>query len=344
MKMNSVIDLIIDEFNRVNVDKSLPAGESLVSDSNSVIKKLTQISIPSCRINSPTTLKHLINVDKNLYIKLETLNRTGSFKDRAFAITKEYLSTQKPKRLYLESSGNAAASMISYLSSNAIGSRLILTANYRKMVPPNNINNLEILRNESGQNLFYQLIGFGFSILSNWDRYWNLKNYSYFANLLRQNYYLCQPSLFVNALSVLGYAVISLEIVDQLKSAPDWIFTPTINSDNAIGQWMGYHWLKNAGLIDKIPSLVLVTNKQRISHWNMYSAWKQIKRLSSVYLHGADSNQGILGQKKLKNLGVRSSVLSAKTFIAYTSFKERGVIKEEEVCVLINSGRFSENV
>lgn len=170
----------------------------------------------------------------NMYVKDESLNPTGSFKDRGTAVAIQKIVSLKIDKIGTVSTGNMATSTAAY------GAKAD-----RKTV-------VFIKEDISNEKLLSCGI-YGPVMIKVAGDYGELTYKSYD---LGRKHGIC----FMNAVDpfrIEGYKVIGLEIFLQLgDQVPDYIFCPVSSGGHLIGIVRAYAQLKNQGLIDRIPVFI----------------------------------------------------------------------------------------
>ncbi len=178
---------------------------------------------------------------KTLWLKDETRNPTGSFKDRGMSVSVSVAKEFGFKRLTTASSGNAAAALAAYAAKAGmeVYAFVIEQAGYGKIA----------------QLLFYGARVFRVRGLGREDPT---------VKLMRMTYekfgFFPSPSFGpFNPYQIEGPKTISYEIVEQMNwSLPDWVFVPVGAASLLTGVWKGFKDYLVLGLIDRLPRLFAV--------------------------------------------------------------------------------------
>lgn len=172
----------------------------------------------------------------NLYIKDDSLNPTGSLKDRASFLVAAFAVRERIKDIVVASTGNAASSMAGIGAAAGLNIRIFIpsTAPQAKRV---------------------QALQYGAEVVSvdgNYDRAYELSmEYTNIHGGLSRN-------TAYNPLTIEGKKTAGLEIFKQLSGAPDFMFIPTGDGVILGGVYKGFKDLLSAGLIDRIPTVYAV--------------------------------------------------------------------------------------
>jgi threonine synthase len=197
------------------IDRSLLLGEG-----NSPLVKLRRIN-QECQVPF-------------MYVKDESLNPTGSFKDRGTAVAIQKIVSMKVDKIGTVSTGNMATSTAAY------GAK----ANLRTFVfIKEDISNEKLLSCGIYGPIMIKVAG-------------DYGELTYLSYDLGRKHGIC----FMNAVDpfrIEGYKVIGLEIFLQLGDrVPDYIFCPVSSGGHLIGIVRAYSQLKQQGLIDRMPVFV----------------------------------------------------------------------------------------
>jgi threonine synthase len=176
------------------------------------------------------------HLDNDLYLKDDTINLTGSFKDRASILVAAFAKKHKIKEIVLASTGNAGSSMAGVAAAYGLATTLFLpkTAPRAKMV---------------------QALQYGAKLITvdgNYDKAFDLSlEYS-------EKYKLLSRNTAFNPLTIEGKKTVSFEIVEQLGKAPDYVFVPVGDGVILSGVYKGFKDLLNFNLIEKMPTIIAV--------------------------------------------------------------------------------------
>jgi len=172
---------------------------------------------------------------KNVYVKNEGENPTGSFKDRGMTVGVTKALELDMKRVACASTGNTSASLAAYAA--RAGLECIV------LIP-------------SGKVAFgklIQVIIYGAKVMQvrgNFDE----------ALKIVEELCLTQPIYLLNSINpyrLEGQKTIAFEIWDQLgHNVPDKVIVPVGNAGNISAIWKGFRELNALGLIDKLPSMI----------------------------------------------------------------------------------------
>jgi threonine synthase len=179
---------------------------------------------------------------KNLYLKDETRNPTGSFKDRSMTVGVSKALEFDAKIVAIASSGNAAASLAAY--SAKAGMRcftfVLESASFAKIaqICLYGAEAMKVRTIEEGKDPTVQMLR---------------------MVVEKYGWYPCPSFGPFNPYQVEGPKTISYEISEQLNwNLPDWIIIPVGSACLFTGVWKGFMDLQNVGFINSIPKLAAI--------------------------------------------------------------------------------------
>mgnify|MGYP000203287895 CR=1 FL=1 len=178
---------------------------------------------------------------KNLYLKDETRNPTGSFKDRAMSVAVSMAVEFGYKVTATASSGNAAAALAAYSAKAGLETYAFVleTAGYGKVA----------------QLLFYGAKVFRVKGLGREDPTVKM------LRIVVEKYGFYPAPSFgpFNPYQIEGPKTISYEIIEQFNwSIPHYVFVPVGAAALLTGVWKGFKDFKNVGFINELPKLVAI--------------------------------------------------------------------------------------
>lgn len=192
---------------------------------------------------------------RNLYLKDETRNPTGSFKDRAMSVSISMALYFNYKKAVIASSGNAAASLAAY------GARA-------------NIEVYALVPHFASRSKISQLLMYGAKVIK--IRWLEAEDPTVkIMRVLYEKYgFYPSPSFGVfNPYQVEGPKTISMEIIEQLQwQTPDQVFIPTGAASLLTGVYKGFRDFNKLGFIDKYPKLIAV---QPEGNHPLVRAWRE---------------------------------------------------------------------
>jgi len=184
-------------------------------------------------LHTCTNLARTLGI-KELYVKNEGMNPTGSFKDRGMTVGVTKSLELGMKAVACASTGNTSASLAAYSSKAGIECLVFIPGG-------------KVALGKVAQALIYgaHII----SIKGNFD------------NALRIVRELCStyPLYLLNSINPFrleGQKTIAFEIVDQLNGVPDAVIVPVGNAGNISAMWKGFRELHSLGLIEELPKMI----------------------------------------------------------------------------------------
>ncbi len=195
----------------------------------------------------------LYDLDKNVFIKHEGMNPSGSFKDRGMTVGITKAIELEKKSVACASTGNTSASMAMYAARAKLNAYILLPAG-------------KVALGKLAQALMHNAKVI--AIKGNFDQALRLVR----EICMKKGFYLLNS---VNPFRLEGQKTIAFEIVDQLGYSPDAVFVPVGNAGNISAIYKGFKELKEAGYIDDIPRMIGVQAKGANP---IYRAFKEGKR------------------------------------------------------------------
>lgn len=273
---------------------------------------------------------------KEVFYKLESLNPTGSYKDRGSAILTSVLRNRGIKTSIEDSSGNAGASFAAYAASAGIQATVY--------VPDS----------ASGPKLG-QIEAYGAQVIPVRGPRENA-----YKAALEAAEKQCTPyaSHAYIPFGMSGIATIAYEIVDQMGKSPDNIFMPIGHGSLFLGVMLGFNAMLNVGKIIQLPRFIgvqpksyspLVAKKAGLPFYasGLPTLAEGTKILSPTrgdsilekmtkddLILAIEENDLICAYKKLSQLGIFVEPTSALVQAGYDMIKE----KLTGSCVLILTG------
>ncbi|MBV8086772.1 MAG: threonine synthase [Chloroflexi bacterium] len=170
---------------------------------------------------------------KNLYLKCEGQNPTGSFKDRGMVMAVAKAIEQDAEAIVCASTGNTSASAAAY---GALAGMQVIV-----LIPRGNI-----AIGKLAQSLHY-----GAKVVAVDG------NFDDALRLIREITERRKVTLVnsVNPMRLEGQKTGAFEIVDALKRAPDYLCIPVGNAGNISAYWAGFKQYKHAGKATSLPKM-----------------------------------------------------------------------------------------
>lgn len=310
-----------------------------------------------CEIFSPVDLEHYPNLPvgnsplipgtglgiKNLYLKFDGLNPSGSFKDRASALMVAEAKRRGIKEIVTASTGNAASSLAALCAASGIKAVIFAPAN----APKAKLVQIKV----HGATL--NLINGSYD-----DAYKEAMKYSLEHDCLNRN-------TAYHPFTIEGKKTAGLEIFAQLGQLPDYIFVPTGDGAILSGLAKAFADLLAARMTDHLPALIAAQAESSdaiCSYWEtgIYQDAKEPKtvadsisvktpaaaHLAYRVLHESDgmgirvNDTEILAAQKMlaSRTGIFCEPASASALAAFFQAKEQGWIKDNSKVVLMITG------
>lgn len=166
-----------------------------------------------------------------VFLKVDGLNPTGSFKDRGMTMAISKAKEAGATAVICASTGNTSASAAAYARRGGLRAFAVIPDGY-------------VAKGKLAQALLY-----GAEVLAiqgNFDQ----------ALALTQELAARYPVTLVNSINpyrLQGQKTAAFEVVNALGDAPDWLCIPMGNAGNISAYWMGFQEYKNAGLSKTLP-------------------------------------------------------------------------------------------
>lgn len=287
---------------------------------------------------------------KEVYIKFEGANPTGSFKDRGMTVAISMAKHLGAKIVVCASTGNTSASMSAYAARAKLKSLVIL--------PKGKV--------AKGKLMQAILHGANIAVIDgNFDDALKIA-----VSLSEEKTMYLLNSL--NPWRIEGQKTLAFEIADEI-GVPDWVVVPVGNGGNVSAIWKGFKELKEAGLISKLPRLAgvqavgaaplaeafrrnlrkprFIDNPETIAtairigkpvNWSR--ALKSIRESKGV-LSDVTDEEIIASQKILaRNEGLGVEPASAASLAGLVKLRKEGMIEANEKIVLVATGHALKDV
>jgi threonine synthase len=205
--------------------------EFLPVDKEDSIVTLLEGNTPLLRCHN---LERAVNPDIELYLKLEGLNPTCSFKDRGMTMAITKAVEEGSKAVICASTGNTSASAAAYAARAGLKAYVL--------IPQGNISLGKLSQAMIHGAKVIEIAG----------------NFDAALKMVREaakNY----PVTLVNSVNpyrIEGQKTAAFEICDHLGSAPDYHFLPVGNAGNITAYWKGYQEYNRIGRISGPPKMM----------------------------------------------------------------------------------------
>jgi threonine synthase len=177
--------------------------------------------------------KKLGRPDLNIFLKLEGLNPTGSFKDRGMSLAISKALEEGSRSVICASTGNTSASAAAFAAKAGLTCYVLLPEG-------------KVATGKLAQAILY-----GAKIIQvdgNFDQALDLVR-----SLAREFGIAVVNSINPNRLE--GQKTAALEVIEQLGKAPDFLFIPVGNAGNISAYWRGFKLASEKGLAESTPRM-----------------------------------------------------------------------------------------
>ncbi|HHV18056.1 MAG TPA: threonine synthase, partial [Thermoanaerobacterales bacterium] len=173
-------------------------------------------------------------VEAEIYLKLEGLNPTGSFKDRGMTVAVSKAVEDGSTAIICASTGNTSASAAAYAAKACLKCVVL--------IPDGAI----------AMGKLAQAIAYGAKVIA-------IKgNFDDALKMVRE-ISAKRPITLVNSVNpnrIEGQKTASFEICDELGEAPDYLTIPVGNAGNITAYWKGFKEYKSLNKINKLPKMM----------------------------------------------------------------------------------------
>ena len=331
MILNSIKQKFLSKYKKKNWPGLINAYKSYLP----VTKKTPIITLKEG--NTPLifseSLSELIGNNTKVYLKYDGLNPTGSFKDRGMTMAISKAKEEGCEAVICASTGNTSASAAAYASRGGLKSFVLIPDGY-------------VAQGKLAQALMY-----GAEILS-------IKGNFDVALEIVQKLSKEYPITLVNSVNpyrIEGQKTAAFEIIDDLKTVPDWLCIPMGNAGNITAYWKGfkeyykkYNLPKMMGFQSSgsapLVNNIIVKNPEtiataiRIGNPVNRDKAKIVKKESKGDFQSVTDDEIIYAYKTLAKEGVFCEPASAASVAGLIKNKNR--IKKDSliVCILTGNG------
>ncbi len=281
---------------------------------------------------------------RDVYVKYDGLNPTGSFKDRGMTVAVSMAKYLGVRAVVCASTGNTSASMTAYAVRAGLKPVIILP------------------RGRVASGKLFQAILHGAEIVyvdGGFDEALKVV-----IEASRRG--IVYPLNSINPWRIEGQKTVAYEIIDEI-GVPEWIILPVGNAGNISALWKGLVELRETGLIDRLPRIVgvqasgasplvkayreglekpvFIDNPETIASAirigkpvNWFRALKAVRESNGLLIDVSD--QEIIGAQRLlaRREGVGVEPASAASFAGLVKLVEQGIIDRSDTVVLIATG------
>lgn len=286
----------------------------------------------------------------NLYLKNETLNPSGTYKDRFATVAMTMACADGIREVAIGSAGNAAAAVAAYAAKAGMTCYI--------MLPPGAVKERAWQNMAYGGHFIYGMGGVDdcVAMAEDGEAIFGWKN-------------MC-TTMMNNPLACDGYKTIAYEIARSMKfDVPDYVICPVGGGIIISKVYKGFEEMKALGLIDRLPKMIAVQaagcaplvkayeeGKQATQKWENgdtiafaifdpvtfegVTALDTVRRSGGMAIAVADGDILDAMRACAKLEAVIPEPASAATIAAAAVLREKGIIRAQDktVCVLTGSG------
>jgi threonine synthase len=191
--------------------------------------------------NTPLVKSANLNEKGNLFLKMEQLNPTGSFKDRFAAVETALMKQAGIKTFIATSSGNTGSALAAFSARH--GLRCLLFVN--EIAPANKLRQMLVYGAE-----VFRVKNFGVTNELSAPIFQRLQDLA-----VERKTRLVISAYKYSPDGMEGVKTIAYEIVEQFGETPDNVFVPVGGGGLLSAIWRGFLDLKNRNLIEKFPKI-----------------------------------------------------------------------------------------
>ncbi|MEM3701008.1 MAG: threonine synthase [Candidatus Bathyarchaeia archaeon] len=284
---------------------------------------------------------------KNLLLKIEALNPTGSFKDRESLLAVNKALQFRKKNVSCVSSGNAAASLAAYAARAGLDCFVFMPATASKgKISQCSVHGAKTFLMDG---IYEEIFEVYLEAVKDLDIFESCPGHNRFR--------------------VEGDKTIAYEICEQLEwRAPEWVIDNVGNGTHLYGMWKGFKELKDLGFIENLPKMVatgpfggapivdgfkkgeaapLESCEESIAE-GLVSRWSYDAPLALKALKESKGNAEYVSDKEILKAmsllarleGIFAEPSGAACIAALPKLVEAGVIdgKDEVVCLITGNG------
>lgn len=221
------LDLVPPNF--WNITDYFPKFEIKILNGEVIIPEVEKPTKNKAR-NTP-----IIRYSKNIYLKDESVNPTGSFKDRGMENLMNEILMQKKQEVAIVSCGSGAISTIYYAKEYGIKSIVFVHKG---------VDEASLAQIQHADKVFYS------------DTF--VKSYEDFMKYSLKHKEVFWGFLNTNVSYMLGLRSLAYEIIRDMKELPDVVIIPCGSGMDIVAQNLAFREMYNSGIISKIPKIGVV--------------------------------------------------------------------------------------
>jgi len=285
--------------------------------------------------------------DVNLWIKNETINPTGTYKDRPASVGITRAKELNANGIVVASDGNTGPAVAAYSARAGLPCIVLMPKNtpfYR----------------------YTQAASFGAKIILIDG---SVNDCIDLSNKITEikGYHNCTTASIVNPYQIEANKTISYEIIEKLGYSPDWVAVPVGGGGLLVGMMRGFQELYNLKKISRIPRILAVqaeacspfvsacVNNKHIVKWEGTFKTKAFPiavpypldgdiamdflKQSGGYAIAINEKEILKSVKNLaQNVGILAEPAGGISFAGILKARKKGIIKKKENCVAVITG------
>lgn len=297
--------------------------------------------------NTPLLNTNINYSDVNIWIKNETINPTGTYKDRPASVGITRAKELNANGIVVASDGNTGPAVAAY-SARADLPCIVLM--------PKNTPSCRYIQAASFGAKIFLIDGSVNDCIDLSNKITKIKEY-----------HNCTTASTVNPYQIEANKTISYEIIEKLGYSPDWVAVPVGGGGLLVGMMRGFQELYNFKKISKIPRILAVQAEACSPFVNAYLSNKHIVKWEGVFKTEAftvavpyplDGDMALdclkqsggyaiaIKEKEIlrsvknlaKNIGILAEPAGGISFAGILKARQRGIIKKQENCVAVITG------
>ncbi len=313
--------------------------QSFIDVHPSYIVSLGEGSTPLVNVSDTCGLK-----DIQVFLKIEGMNPTGSFKDRGMTVAISQALQQGSKAVICASTGNTSAAAAAYAARAGMQCYVLIPDGKIALgkLAQAMVHGAHIIQFEGNFDLGMQMV-----------------------QLLSESLPLTLVNS-VNPYRLQGQKTAAFEIIDTLGRAPDYHILPVGNAGNISSYWMGYQEYHSKGLSHHLPVMVgaqaqganpfihgapidnpeTIATAIRIGHPQSWDLAIKAQKESQGWFVSVSDEEILAAQNLVARLGIFCEPASAASFAALLKGCYDGQIQKGAtvVCTLTGHGLKDPNV
>jgi threonine synthase len=221
-----------------------------------------------------------------IFLKMDFLSPTGSFKDRGSAVMLTKLKEWGITEVIEDSSGNAGASVAAYAAAAGIRANIFIPASTSAAKATQiSMYGAKLVRVDGTREAASQ-------------RAWDAAKETFYASHNWSPFFLA------------GMKTLAYEIAEQLEwNAPDWVVVPVGGGSSLVGLYLGFRELMAHGMISVLPRLAAV---QSVNCRPVYQAWLSRSGVVLEVQMKSTVAEGISIAKPVRGASILEAIMKSK--------------------------------